>query len=295
MLTILSSPKAFRGHVGVIQRNAVHSWARLKPRPEIILLGKEEGTAEVARESGVTHIPEILTNEHGTPLLSDALARVTAIARTPLLCLVNSDIILLQEFADAVGVVATRFPEFLAVAQRMNVELSEELDFSTNGDQRVRTEVLPRGVPGNHTSIDVFVFPAGMYKEVPQLILGRAWFDQWLIKEARKREIAVVDVTRCARAIHQNHDYAHIADGQRGAYWGEEALHNLSIYGGKPHQYTLWSVTHELRQDGSIGRVRMRAAMFAARYALWDLLIRRTKDVRDALGLRRKFWAEKIS
>ena len=141
------------------------------------------------------------------------------------------------EFADAVERVARRFPEFLAVAQRTNVELAEELDFATSGERKLREEVLPRGLPGSHTSIDVFVFPAGTYREVPPLVLGRAWFDQWLIKEARIQGTAVVDVTRCARAIHQNHGYEHIANGQHGAYWGEEAQRNLFIYGGKPHAY----------------------------------------------------------
>jgi len=239
---------------------------------------------------GVRHIPDVATNEHGTPLLNAALARVREVADTGLLCLVNGDIILLQEFVDGLRKVAERFPEFLAVAQRMNVEINEELDFATTGERKLREEVLPRGVPGSHTAIDVFVFPASVYGSVPALVLGRAWFDQWLIKEARRMGIAVVDMTRRARAIHQNHDYGHIVDGQRGAYWGEEAQHNLSIYGGAPHEYTLLSVTHELRRDGTVRRVRLREAAFATRHALWDVCVRRTRKIRDALRLRRKFW-----
>ncbi len=50
-------PKAFQGHIGVIQRNAIASWARLQlprqPRPEIILFGNDTGTAKVACELGV--------------------------------------------------------------------------------------------------------------------------------------------------------------------------------------------------------------------------------------------------
>lgn len=52
-LTIFAVPKPFRGQIGIIQRNAIQSWTKLKLRPEIILLGNDEGTQEIAREFGL--------------------------------------------------------------------------------------------------------------------------------------------------------------------------------------------------------------------------------------------------
>ena len=52
MLTIFALPKPFRGHAGVIQRNAIQSWLRLQPACEVILLGDEPGTREVAAQVG---------------------------------------------------------------------------------------------------------------------------------------------------------------------------------------------------------------------------------------------------
>jgi len=37
MLTLFTIPKAFQGHTGVIQRNAIRSWTLLRPECEIIL------------------------------------------------------------------------------------------------------------------------------------------------------------------------------------------------------------------------------------------------------------------
>ena len=34
MLTLVSTAKPFRGHFGLIQRNAIRSWAMLHPKPE---------------------------------------------------------------------------------------------------------------------------------------------------------------------------------------------------------------------------------------------------------------------
>ena len=41
MITIFSTPKPFRGHIGVIQRNALKSWTLLHPDVEMILFGDE--------------------------------------------------------------------------------------------------------------------------------------------------------------------------------------------------------------------------------------------------------------
>jgi len=37
-LTIFAIPKAFRGHIGVIQRNAIETWTRMRPAPQVLLL-----------------------------------------------------------------------------------------------------------------------------------------------------------------------------------------------------------------------------------------------------------------
>jgi len=51
MITFFTTPKPFRGHIGVIQRNAIESWKRIHPSAEVILFGDEEGAAEAAREA----------------------------------------------------------------------------------------------------------------------------------------------------------------------------------------------------------------------------------------------------
>ena len=286
-LTILAVPKAFHGHIGVIQRNAIASWTRLKPRPEIRLYGTESGMAECAAELGVRHETQIARNEFGTPMLPDLLARSREFTKTSLLCYVNSDIILLQEFLDAMTFVQKKFSQFLGVAHRLNIDLDEPIDFACGGEEKLRREVMPKGAAGNPTAIDFFVFPPIAYVNVPQLALGRAWFDQWLIKDARMRKIPVVDVTRVAQAIHQNHEYLHIAGGQQGAYWGEEARRNLTIYGGVPHAYTLLDASHELLEDGSIRTVHFRRERAAVRRAIWNLFVVPTAGIRKKLGLSR--------
>ncbi len=285
LLTMLAMPKAFRGHIGVIQRNAITSWTKLEPRPEIYLCGDEEGMAGVAAELGLGLLGDVARNKHGTLLLDDLLCRARGHCRTPLLCYVNCDIMLLQEFLDATQAVKERFPKFLVVAHRLNLVLDAAIDFSTPWEEGLRENIRMCGTPGDHMSIDVFVFPPDLYADVPPLALGRGWFDQCLIKVARQRGFPVVDVTPVARAIHQNHDYAHIAGAQDGAYWGDEARQNLALYGGAQNAFTLLDVTHELFPNGEIRRVRFR---HAAKRWLRRNFVQLTRPLRQRLGLRRE-------
>ncbi len=65
--------QAVQGHIGLIQRNAIGSWVRLSPRPQIILFGSSAGTKEVAAEFGLEHVPSVEVNEFGTPHLRGVL------------------------------------------------------------------------------------------------------------------------------------------------------------------------------------------------------------------------------
>src|ERR1700685_4705635 len=105
LFTILAMPKPFRGHIGVIQRNAIISWTKLFPKPDIFLFGEEPGTAEIAAELQIGHLHDTERNEFGTPLLNDLIKRAKEVADAPLLCYVNSDIILLQAFQEAIDAI----------------------------------------------------------------------------------------------------------------------------------------------------------------------------------------------
>src|SRR5690348_14888761 len=103
MLYILACPKPFTGSVAVIQRNAITSWVHLQPRPDITLFGDEPGTAAICEELGLHHVPDVLRNERGTPLLSDVLAKGQRRAgKNGRIGFINADIILMEDFSRAI-------------------------------------------------------------------------------------------------------------------------------------------------------------------------------------------------
>src|SRR5215472_4646768 len=133
MLTIFSTPKAFKGHIGIIQRNAITSWTFLHPRPEIILFGNEAGAAEAAKDISVRHISQIMRNEFGTPLLHDLFQRAEEHASHDTLCYVNADILLLDDFLKAVVRVREWSSKYLMVGRRWDVDIRKPINFVAPG------------------------------------------------------------------------------------------------------------------------------------------------------------------
>ena len=290
MLTICATPKPFRGHFDVIQRNAIGSWAQLSPAPQIILFGNSEGAKEIASEFGIEHVQQVESNEFGTPYLRSLIAEAENRARYEMICYVNADIILTAGFEQAVKQVRAKMESFLIVGRRMNMWIREPIHFDANWRARLSQEMLANAVPQDHTGIDFFVFPKRFYQAIPPLVIGRAWFDQWMIKAALDKRDPVVDTSRLIPAVHQKHDYTHVEGGSNWVFGGVEAERNLKFCGGK-HAYTLLDVSHELMPDGNIRRIFFRRPIHRTREILWSVAVEKTYPLRRKLGLQRKVQA----
>lgn len=261
-LTLFSLPKPFHGNIEVIQRNALQSWKLLYPACEIILFGDDEGTAEVAAELAVKHIPDVARNEWGTPLVNDLFGKAECQAAHELLCYVNADILLMSDFMPAVEQVRTQHTRFLMVGQRWNLDVTETLHFGADWEEDLRDSVAKNGELYTPEGIDYFVFRRGLWEEIPPFAIGRTIWDNWLIYGARLRKAAVIDATQVVTAIHQNHDYSHVPNGTAGAWKGPEAQGNLDMMEGYAKLFSLrnatWLLTpHGLRRapgPGSLGR-----------------------------------------
>ena len=123
LLTIFSAPKAFKGHVGIIQQNAIRSWLSLRPKPRVILFCNEDGAAEVLRGLEVELISDVETNSYGTPLVSSMFALADARAASDVVAFVSADIILTHRIMEAGRIAAAWSRRFLLVAQRHDDQL----------------------------------------------------------------------------------------------------------------------------------------------------------------------------
>jgi len=249
--TLFALPKAFRGHAGTIQRNAISSWTRLRPCPEIILFGDDPGTAETAREFGLRHIPAVERNAEGTPMVHDLFAKAEQAAHSDLLGYVNSDIMLMDDFPAAVERVRACTPPLMMVGRRWEVDLGEPWDFTqSDWQQRLRSYVESRGLRQSIAAVDYFVFSKGLGSNLLPLALGRMRWDNWLIWHARSQKATVVDASSMVMVVHQNHDYSHHPGGTEGVWRGEEARRNRALIGDWYRMLTVEDATHRLTPAG---------------------------------------------
>lgn len=238
MLTIFSIPKPFRGHIGIIQCNAIQSWLKLNPKCEIILYGNEEGISEIAAELGVKHVADVTKNEYGTPLLDFVFEHAQQVAAHGKLCFVNADIILLNDLTSAVKHVP--FKKFLIVGQRWDMDINEPLDFdSDNWEGNFRKYVSTNGSLHHPSGSDYFVFPRWSLGKFPPFAVGRPGWDTWVIYRARALRIPIIDATRMVSIVHQNHDYRHVPGGTGKDWGGPEGDRNIDIMGGWDYVFTL--------------------------------------------------------
>ena len=271
LLTIFALPKAFTGHIGLIQNNALASWVALAPDVEVILFGDDPGAAEAAAKHGVTHVPEIGRNDHGTPRLDHLFAEADRRAAGRLLCYVNADLILLPDFVTAAARVAAEFDDsFLMIGRRIDTDITREIDFPTSVAERsasvaaITAEVNQTGHLAPVVCKDYFCFPKGLFATIPAFAIGRGNWDNWMVAGARNRGIPVVDVTAVTHVVHQNHGHGHVAGNKLAAYVsGPEAEANRALAGGR-NLIRGSTATHGLTARGIVRRRLPDVATFAS-------------------------------
>ncbi len=281
LITLFSAPKPFNDpHIAMIQRNAIRSWTLL-PDVEVILLGEEEGLAQAAKELGVKHIPHVTRNTNGTPLISSMfnLARdASQRSNSDLLCIINSDMILMPDFVEVAlesGSLllgnrqqAVGLQKFVLLSQRWDYDITTPIEFTDGWQNRLRSSVLGQNNLHRPAGSDFFLFPKSCYQDIPDFIIGRAGWDNWMIYKASQEKWPVVDCTPSVMIVHQNHDYSHLPDG-KSHYDHPDTNENIRLAGGQAAiRYTILDSTHRL-VGGKLARPKMTSLRFMRKLELF--------------------------
>jgi hypothetical protein len=209
-----------------------------------------------------------------------------------LLCYVNCDIILLPDFRAALERLAIPNSSFLMAGQRWDTDVTEPLDFfRPDWQAALRQRALTANRRRAPRWIDYFAFSRDLYaQKTPPLVIGRAGFDNWMMWYARAAGARVIDASQVVVAIHQNHDYSHHPEGEKGIYHGGEALQNFAYMQGGRYA-TLENATHRLTPSGLQRNyyhwvVQAKRKTLALGSSAWFALLGLTRPLRHKLGLR---------
>jgi hypothetical protein len=249
LATLFSSPKPFTDpHIATIQGNAIKSWTLLTD-VEVLLIGDEQGVAEVAHELGVKHLPDVKCSDSGTPLISSMFQLARENSRSDLLCIINTDMILMPDFIEAArrSRLQRDMQNFVLVSQRWDLDVTQPIDFSDGWQDQLRSTVYASGSLHRPAGSDFFLFPFSSYLDVPNFTIGRAGWDNWMIYKARQEKWPVIDCTPSVMIVHQNHDYRHLPGG-KPHYEHPETNENIRLAGGQANiRYTILDATHQFK------------------------------------------------
>jgi len=281
-ITFFSAPKPFTDvHIATIQRNAIKSWALL-PEVQVFLLGDEEGVDREAGKLGVRHLPGVKCSESGTPLISSMFQLARENSNSQLLCIINTDILLLPDFIQAARRVASQSKKFVLLGQRWDLDLSQPVEFTEGWQDRLRSIVQDQGQVHRPAGSDFFLFPRTCYTEVPDFAIGRAGWDNWMIYQACKSGFPAIDATHDVLVLHQNHDYSHLPGG-RPHYDHPETDENIRLAGGRPMtRFTLLDTDKRLVDGKLLPQVLDRARLWR-RIEAWPLLALGSSRLSNAL------------
>lgn len=268
LITLFSAPKPFTNpHIAMIQRNAIQSWTLL-PEVEVILLGSESGIAELAKELRIKHFPNVKTNQSGAPLISSMFEIARENSNSDLLCVINADIILMNDFVEAAKQALKLKDKFVLLSQRWDYDITSPLDFAAGWQLRLRENVRKQNQLHRPAGSDFFLFPKTCYQEIPNFTIGRAGWDNWMIYKARKERWAAIDGTPSLMIVHQNHDYSHLPNA-KPHYDHPETNENIRLAGGQANiRYTILDATHQL-VDGKLSRPKFTSLRFTRKLELF--------------------------
>lgn len=245
-LTIFTAPKSFKNpHIAIIQRNALRSWIKLGSDVDVLLIGNEDGLADVAADLRIRHIAEVTRNTYGTPLIGSLFDVARRESDSPILLFANTDILFQSDLIQASRLVAKQLSHFLIVGQRYDLMIEQMLEFSPDWEIRLRKLCSEKGRLHPRGGSDYFIYPRDCFTRIPSLAVGRAGWDNWMIYEARRCGWATIDATKDIQVIHQDHDYSHLPNGQPH-YKLPESNDNIRAAGGKRVIFTLMDTNFRL-------------------------------------------------
>ena len=248
------------------------------------------------------HEPQVERHERGAKYLKYMFEQARNTARHEYLCFSNCDIVLTDDFRQAFEKARLWRERFLLLSRRWDTDITEPLDFRSGWEQDVRQRALTRGFRQDESWIDFFLFRKGMYTDMPKLIVGHCYWDNWMVWKALSEGVAVIDASPFVVPVHQNHGYDPRFGRTKGSPTDELSLLNLAAVGGKEHVRRIDAATHRMARNGEIRptifrntykfRVPLRKLRERLVYRVWlpawHRLLGMTRPVRGALGLKSK-------
>lgn len=260
-ITLFTTVKQFSpGQNTINQTNMLLSLQRLIPRPEVLVFCDQEDAADVSLLGGQP-ILEFPRTDRGYPYMDGMYEIAQERAKHDQMVYINADIVVPTNFPWVLRAVEAKFgTNYLIVGQRWDVDLPLwDFDDPYCG-LNLYKYVATNGKLHGPTGKDYFAFKRPLNVEILPFSIMRTNSDNWILLNAIKNGMAVVDATEALFVVHGNHDLyttsKNVIPGITGANFQDdpEVQRNWALSGEDWNRGHIDDAPWILRADGTFDR-----------------------------------------
>lgn len=248
LASAITTAKPFAGQTAIHQSNAIRSWMGFTDQV-FVFCGEQHDF--FLDPLGVGYVEDV-AHDSGLPFVNSMFSKAELVCyESNLIVWANADLILLPNIAEALERADLAFTEFLMCGQRWDIDLDYGIDFAGDWPAWLRGEVEHRGVLHSVSGKDWFAWKPPLRLRLPNLLVGRAGWDNFLLDSCIKAHIPVIDATEVVMAVHPNHDYDHLVGGLVEAHIeGPQVTRNLALANVPTDRGRISEATYKMTQGG---------------------------------------------
>jgi hypothetical protein len=190
------------------QTNGILSWKKLRIDPRIIIFGNDQGAKEFCETHNIEHHPDIRTTKCGIPYLNDIIKKGYGEmdkSNSEYIMYINADILLLNDFSDTFEAFdklccEKKIEKCLLTADRFNIHKFELIDYNKSNWQEQLKTFIGKGYEDK--GVDLFLHKKNNYIDLPDFIIGKLAFDNWMTDYAVKNFELCVNATNTIKVYH---------------------------------------------------------------------------------------------
>lgn len=204
ILTLFTSwsIKSSKNHV---HNNTVVNWSTFMPRVNLVLFTNDSGLSSYVEDRGWVTFPIVNHAAGGVPVLKYMFETVMKTFNSTFYGYANSDILFDSSLITTLTTIFNNFentkPIFIS-GRRTNVDFLTSKEAASYGN--IQKAVKTRGTLYDNNAEDFFITNKHFdWLSIPEVVIGRRAYDNWLVFHARSTGTTTVDVSRTLLALHQ--------------------------------------------------------------------------------------------
>ena len=202
LFTTWSSGERDKDH---LHQNTIINWGAFQPKINMVLFTNDTDDSVYATERGWTVFPVTHHYAGGAPVLRTMFQKVMESFNSTFYGFANGDILFSSNILDTLATIKTKFgykKPILLTGRRYNIDHVTVKEAASLPN--IHSAAKTRGKLFDIYAEDYFItsksFP---WYTVPDLVIGRPAYDNWLVAHARCLDAVVVDTTDTITAVHQ--------------------------------------------------------------------------------------------